>query len=109
MPQLLGCGQGGDLPPDGLQLYDPVLPGPELQAFALPAAGFLTPEALLERAARRRRARVGAALPDALDLLAVGTAAGRTPARVLGEISTGASGPLACELAVALLEQPESA
>ena len=48
-------------------------------AFALPAAGFLTPEALLERAARRRRARVGAALPDALDLLAVGTAAGRSP------------------------------
>jgi tight adherence protein C len=73
-------------------------------AFALPAAGFVTPEALLERAARRRRARVGAALPDALDLLAVGTAAGRSPATVLGEISTGAGGPLACELAVAVAE-----
>ena len=34
----------------------------------------------------RRPAR--AALPDALDLLAVGTAAGRSPQRVLGEIST---------------------
>ena len=73
-------------------------------AFALPAAGFVTPEALLERAARRRRARVRAALPDALDLLAVGTAAGRSPTTVLGEISTGASGPLACELAVAVME-----
>jgi len=71
---------------------------------ALPAAGFVAPEALLERAARRRRARVRAALPDALDLLAVGTAAGRSPATVLGEISTGASGPLACELAVAVAE-----
>jgi tight adherence protein C len=70
----------------------------------LPAAGFVAPEALLERAARRRRARVRAALPDALDLLAVGTAAGRSPATVLGEISTGASGPLACELAVAVAE-----
>jgi tight adherence protein C len=64
----------------------------------------VAPEALLERAARRRRARVRAALPDALDLLAVGTAAGRSPATVLGEISTGASGPLACELAVAVAE-----
>jgi tight adherence protein C len=73
-------------------------------AFALPAAGFVTPEALLERAARRRRARVRAALPDALDLLAVGTAAGRSPTTVLGEISTGASGPLAYELAVAVME-----
>jgi hypothetical protein len=38
---------------------------------ALPAAGFVAPEALLERAARRRVARLRAALPDALDLLAV--------------------------------------
>ena len=73
-------------------------------ALALPAAGFVTPEALLERAARRRRARIGAALPDALDLLAVGTAAGRSPATVFGEISTGSSGPLASELAVAVAE-----
>jgi tight adherence protein C len=84
----------------------PVLP-PRLAivvALALPAAGFVTPEALLERTARRRRARIGAALPDALDLLAVGTAAGRSPATVLGEISTGSSGPLALELAVAVAE-----
>jgi tight adherence protein C len=73
---------------------------------ALPAAGFLAPEALLERAARRRSARLRAALPDALDLLAVGTAAGRSPQRVLGEISSAATPgePLAAELAVAVSE-----
>jgi len=71
---------------------------------ALPAAGFVAPEALLERAARRRARRLRAALPDALDLLAVGTAAGRSPQRVLGEISTAATPgePLAAELAVAV-------
>jgi tight adherence protein C len=73
---------------------------------ALPAAGFLAPEALLERAARRRAARLRAALPDALDLLAVGTAAGRSPQRVLREISSAATPgePLAAELAVAVTE-----
>ena len=73
---------------------------------ALPAAGFLAPEAFLERAARRRAARLRAALPDALDLLAVGTAAGRSPQRVLGEISSAATPgePLAAELAVAVTE-----
>jgi tight adherence protein C len=73
---------------------------------ALPAAGFVAPEALLERAARRRAARLRAALPDALDLLAVGTAAGRSPQRVLGEISNAATPgePLAAELAVAVTE-----
>jgi tight adherence protein C len=75
-----------------------------LLTLALPAAGFVAPEALLERAARRRRARIGVALPDALDLLAVGTAAGRSPATVLGEISSRGSGPLAAELAVGVAE-----
>ena len=73
---------------------------------ALPAAGFVAPEALLERAARRRAGRLRDALPDALDLLAVGTAAGRSPQRVLGETSSTATpgGPLATELAVAVTE-----
>jgi tight adherence protein C len=73
---------------------------------ALPAAGFIAPEALLERAARRRAARLRAALPDALDLLAVGTAAGRSPQRVLGEISSATTPgePLAAELAIAVTE-----
>jgi tight adherence protein C len=64
----------------------------------LVAAGFLAPDALLERAARRRRARFVAALPDALDMLAVGAASGRSPATVFGEIAGGTSGPLAVEL-----------
>ena len=64
-------------------------------ALALPAAGFVAPEALLERAARRRRARLVAALPEALDLMAVGIGAGRSALTVLAEISRTAAGPLA--------------
>ncbi|HEX5758420.1 MAG TPA: hypothetical protein VF121_04460, partial [Thermoanaerobaculia bacterium] len=41
-----------------------------LVAVAMPGAGFLLPDALLEREARRRGRRLVAALPDALDLLA---------------------------------------
>jgi tight adherence protein C len=84
----------------------PAVPGrlAIVAALALPAAGFVAPEAMLERAARRRRGRLLAALPDALDLLAVGTAAGRSPATVLGEISSAAAGPLAAELALAVAE-----
>jgi tight adherence protein C len=70
---------------------------------ALPVAGFLAPDALLEREARLRRSRIVGALPDALDLLAVGAAAGRSPATVLAEISS-AGGPLAGELAVAVAD-----
>lgn len=68
-------------------------------AFGLPAAGFLAPDLALKRAARRRRSRALAALPDALDLLAVGTAAGRSPLAGLGELGAG-EGPLARELAM---------
>jgi tight adherence protein C len=68
------------------------------------AAGFLAPDALLERAARRRRARFVATLPDALDMLAVGAASGRDPATGLGEIAGGTSGPLATELSRAVAE-----
>ncbi len=71
---------------------------------ALPLAGFLVPDALLERATRSRQARIVAALPEALDLLAVGTGAGRSPAVVLGEISRAAAGPLAAELGITVAE-----
>ena len=57
------------------------------------AAGFLAPDALLERAARRRRERLVAALPDALDMLAVGAASGRPPPTVFGEIAARHRGP----------------
>lgn len=73
-------------------------------ALALPAAGFLAPDAVLEREAKRRRERLVVALPDALDLLAVGAEAGRGPGTVLGEIAGGTTGPLAGELAIAAAE-----
>jgi tight adherence protein C len=68
-------------------------------AVALPAAGFLGPDAWLEWRARRRLRALRASLPDALDLLAVGTAAGRSPLAGLAELGSG-DGPLARELAV---------
>jgi tight adherence protein C len=75
-----------------------------LVAIAMPAAGFALPDALLERAARRRHRRLLAALPDALDLLAIGSAAGRGPATGFAEIARVGSGPLADELRVTVAE-----
>ncbi len=66
---------------------------------ALPAAGFLGPDAWLERRAQRRLRALRGGLPDALDLLAVGTAAGRSPLAGLAELGSG-EGPLARELAM---------
>jgi tight adherence protein C len=71
---------------------------------ALPAAGFVLPDALLEREARRRHRRLLASLPDALDLLAIGSAAGRSPAAGFAEIARAGSGPLAHELRIAVAE-----
>jgi tight adherence protein C len=70
----------------------------------LVAAGFVAPDALLERATRRRRARMVAALPDALDMLAVGAASGRDPVTGFGEIATESGGALAAELARTVAE-----
>jgi tight adherence protein C len=67
---------------------------------AMPAAGFVLPDALIAREARRRHRRLLASLPDALDLLAIGSAAGRGPAAGLAEIARAGSGPLADELRV---------
>ncbi len=75
-----------------------------LVALALPAAGFVVPDALRARAARRRRRRLVAALPDALDLLAVGVASGRSPAAGFADIAAAGSGPLAEELAMTVAE-----
>lgn len=79
----------------------PVAPGRlvPILAAGLTGAGFLAPDAWAERIARRRRVELVAALPDALDLVAIGAAAGRTPAALLAEIAAGGSGPLATELA----------
>ena len=70
----------------------------------LVAAGFAGPEAWAERLARRRRTAMVAALPDALDLVAVGTATGRTPVALFSEIATGTAGPLAAEMALTVAE-----
>jgi tight adherence protein C len=73
-------------------------------AVALVAAGYVAPDAWADRKARRRRAQIVAALPDALDLVAVGTAAGRRPMALFAEIAGRASSPLAGELALAVAE-----
>jgi tight adherence protein C len=75
-----------------------------LVLIAMPAAGFVLPDALLERKARRRHRRLLAALPDALDLLAIGSAAGRGPAAGFAEIARAGSGPLADEMGIAVAE-----
>jgi tight adherence protein C len=87
-------------------LAAPGLPGriSLVAAVAFPAAGFMLPDALLEREARRRMRGLVVSLPDALDLLAVGAEAGRSPGAVLGEIATATTGPLAAELAIATVE-----
>ena len=87
-------------------LAAPGLPGriSLVAAVAFPAAGFMLPDALLEREARRRMRRLVVSLPDALDLLAVGAEAGRSPGAVLGEIATATTGPLATEVAVTTAE-----
>ncbi len=68
-------------------------------AMGLPGAGFLGPDAWLERRGRQRLRALRAGLPDALDLVAVGTAAGRSPLAGLSELG-GGEGPLARELAM---------
>lgn len=75
-----------------------------LVAAGLPAAGFLLPDALLEREARRRRRRLLAALPDALDMLAVSAGAGRGAAAGLEQLAGAGEGPLAEEVGIASAE-----
>jgi tight adherence protein C len=75
-----------------------------LVALGLPAAGFVVPDALRARRERRRQRRLVAALPDALDLLAVGTTAGRSPAAGFAEIARAGSGPLAEEMRATVAE-----
>ena len=65
----------------------------------LPAAGFLAPDAWLERRARHRLDGLRSALPDALDLLSVAAAAGRAPLSGFGELAR-TEGALGRELAM---------
>ena len=75
-----------------------------LVAVAMPAAGFVLPDALLEREARLRRRRLLGSLPDAVDLLAIGSASGRSPAAGFAEIARAGNGPLVEELRVTVAE-----
>jgi tight adherence protein C len=75
-----------------------------LVTIAMPGAGFLFPDALLERRARMRARRLVSELPDALDLLAVAAASGRGPASGLAELAAAGDGPLADELRIAVAE-----
>ncbi len=75
-----------------------------LVAIGMPAAGFVVPDALLEREARRRKRRLVGALPDALDLLAVSATSGRGPASGFAELSSAGEGPLADELRMTVAE-----
>jgi tight adherence protein C len=84
----------------------PVAPGRTalLLAVGMPVAGALAPQALIERRERARRRRLVAALPDALDLLAVSSVSGRSPGAGLAELGRGGGGPLADELRVTAAE-----
>jgi tight adherence protein C len=84
----------------------PVAPGRTalVVAVAMPAAGFLAPQAMLERRARLRQRRLVSALPDALDLLAVSSVSGRSPAAGLAEVARAGSGPLSEELRATVAE-----
>lgn len=75
-----------------------------LVALGFPAAGFLLPDALLERRARLRERRLRGALPDACDLLAVDATAGRSTAAGFAEIAAAGNGPLADEIRVTVAE-----
>jgi tight adherence protein C len=75
-----------------------------LVVVGVPAAGFVLPDVLLERQARQRHRRLVAALPDALDLLAVGATSGRSPASGFAEIARTGGGPLAAELRMIVAE-----
>jgi tight adherence protein C len=104
--KLGGAGAGGAV---GL-LAAPAAPGrlSILVALTLPAAGFLAPDALLERRARLRAGALRRSLPDALDLLATAASAGRSPLAGFGEIARG-EGPLARELSVLVAETSSGA
>jgi tight adherence protein C len=75
------------------------LPGrlPLLAAVVLPAAGFLGPDALLARRARRRGHAMAEELPDLLDLLRVAVQAGLPLGRAFADVGTRHAGMLAAE------------
>jgi tight adherence protein C len=100
--KLLGAAGGGL---SGLAA-SPVAPGriSLLVLLGLPVAGFLLPDALRQRRARQRQRRLVAALPDALDLLAVSAGSGRGPAAGIEQLAGAGEGPLAEEMRLTVAE-----
>jgi tight adherence protein C len=103
LPRKLACTLAGGLV--GM-LAAPAAPGRTavLVMAGLPLAGFLSPDALRERRARRRHRRLLRALPDALDLLAISAGSGRGPAAGIEQLARAGEGPLAEELRLAVAE-----
>jgi tight adherence protein C len=87
-------------------LASPAAPGrlSLLVLVGLPAAGFLLPDVLRQRRERQRRQLLVAALPDALDLLAVSAGSGRGPAAGIEQLARAGEGPLAQELRLTVAE-----
>jgi len=102
-PTRLGCAAAGGA---GALLAAPAAPGhlSALVLIGMPLGGLLVPDALRQRRERLRLRRIAAALPDALDLLAVGAEAGRGPAAGFAELARAGDGPLARELAMTVAE-----
>jgi tight adherence protein C len=103
LPRKLSCALAGGLV--GM-LAAPAAPGRTavLVMAGLPLAGFLAPDALRQRRARRRHRRLLRALPDALDLLAISAGSGRGPAAGIEQLARAGEGPLAEELRLAVAE-----
>jgi len=100
--KLAGAAGGGLV---GL-VASPVAPGRTslLVLVGFPVAGFLLPDMLRQRRARLRQRRLLAALPDALDLLAVSAGSGRGPAAGIEQLARAGEGPLAEELRLTVAE-----
>jgi len=84
----------------------PVAPGRLglVVALGVPLGAGALPDLLIERLGRRRRARIGARLPDSLELIAVGAGSGGSATTLLRAAGEAASGPLREELAIAVAE-----
>lgn len=78
-----------------------VLPGrlAQLVIAAMAVGGFIAPDLMLERSARRRHRRMVTALPDVLDLLAVSVQTGKGLGGCLVDLSSSGRGPLVSEMA----------
>ena len=75
-----------------------------LGAVAGGAAGFFLPDLLLYNAGAKRRVKIAAALPDAVDLLTICVQAGLNFDGALGHVAGGITGPLGAEVSRALRE-----